>query len=108
MKLIIIDNIIKSYGEQYLNNLRLRLSKMDDPEGVTYFLTATDEGSSIRQHEFDKYIGIAARYNIVEDDLLKKLKNNQWDVFFQARNELMAAYDMESMGRTSAFHLKGQ
>lgn len=81
---------------------------MDDPEGVAYFLTATDEGAVIRQLEFDKYLGLAFRHNIVEDDLLKRLKNNQWDVFFQARNELMAAFIIENIGHSITFHPHGR
>ncbi|OAB35036.1 hypothetical protein PMSM_10635 [Paenibacillus macquariensis subsp. macquariensis] len=76
---------------------------MDDSEGV-----ATDEGAVIRQLEFDKYIQLAYRHSIVDDDLQKRLKNNQWDVFFQARNELIAAYVMESMGHPLTFNPKGQ
>jgi len=81
---------------------------MDVPEGVPYFLTATNEEAVIRQIEFDKYLSLAFRYDIIDDDLLNRLKNNSWDTFFQARNELMAAYFIESIGHQITFHPTGQ
>lgn len=81
---------------------------MQIPEGVAYFLTATNEEAIHRQLEFDKYLALAFRHNIVDEDLLKRLKNNSWDTFFQARNELMAAYVIESIGHSITFHPNGQ
>lgn len=81
---------------------------MNVPEGIAYFLTATNEEAVIRQLEFDKYLQLAFRHNIVDDDLLKRLKNNSWDTFFQARNELMAAYIIESLGHNISFHPSGK
>lgn len=81
---------------------------MENPEGVAYFLTATNEDATLRQLEFDKYLALAFRHNIIDDDMLKRLKNNTWDIFFQARNELMAAYVVENLGHNISFHPNGR
>lgn len=81
---------------------------MENPEGVVYFLTATNEEAILRQLEYDKYLALAFRHNIINDDLLKRLKNKSWDTFFQARNELMAAYVVENLGHRISFHPHGK
>ncbi|WP_141505719.1 hypothetical protein [Paenibacillus luteus] len=103
-----MNNIVRLYGESQLNKMRLQLARMKKPEGVPYFLTATDEGALIRQVKFDTYLEVAFRHEIMEDDLKNRLMSNAWNTFFQAKNELMAAYCVESNGHKISFHPKGK
>lgn len=81
---------------------------MKEPEDVPYFLTATDEGALIRQVEYDKYLEVAFRHEIMDDDLSNRLMSNAWSTFFQAKNEIMAAYCVESNGHKISLHPKGK
>lgn len=44
----------------------------------------------------------------MDDDSRNRLKSNDWNTFFQAKNELMAAYCLESNGHKISFHPMGK
>lgn len=96
------------YGEEYLNKQKRLLSKMTNPGGVSYFLVGEDESARIEQNEFDKYLDLAFRHNIIDKNLRSRLSSGNWEIFYQARQELMCAYFIEKIFKYKiTFYPKG-
>lgn len=85
------------YGKKYLDRQKKFLDRMDEKKGVPYFLVGEDEGAKIRQLQFDKYLEVAFRHEIVDNNLRRRLKSSDWAVFQQAHQELMCAYFFEQI-----------
>lgn len=104
-----MDNIRKFYGDKFIENQKKQRLKMTELSGVPYFLTGEDEGAQLFQLEFDKYLELAYRHNIVDQILKRRLSSQNWGTFLQARNELMGAYFVENyLKHRISFYPRGE
>jgi hypothetical protein len=103
-----MNYIERFYGREYLEKQKDILSKMSKPKGIPYFLVGDSESAKIRQEEFNKYLELAFRHNIIDNDLKNRLLSDKWDVFYQAHRELMCAYFIEKiLNYKISFHPRG-
>lgn len=87
------------YGIKFLNKQKDILQKMNIKRELPLLLVGEDEGSRLLQIQFDKYLELAFRHNIVDANLQKRLKSSNWKEFQQTHQELMCAYFFEQILR---------
>ncbi len=100
--------IEKFYGRKYLDRERRILLNGTKPSLKTQILVGKTPAIKIRQKELNKYLELAFRHNIINNDLKKRLFSNKGEIFYQANRELMCAYFIEKILKYKiSFYPKG-
>lgn len=103
-----MEHIKKFYSQKYLDRQRAVLARREEPQWVAHFLVGEDELAKRFQEQFDQYLELAFRHNLLSKDLKERLHSTEGDRFYQACQELMSAHFVEKiLGYKISFHPKG-
>lgn len=102
-------NYIESlYGKELLEYLKKTIKAKRSSYTAQRFLVADNEESKILRVEYNKYLEVAYRYNIIDKNLKNRLLSKEWRTFYSVHRELMCAYFIEKiLGYEISFYPSG-